>query len=104
MLVDKHNLRASSCMIQSFLRKNSEQNTQARRVNMAEFLLSWPRGLRRVSATARLLGLWFRIPSGACTSTSSESCVLSGIGICDGPNECVCVCVSLSVVKYNDTL
>ena len=28
----------------------------------------WPRGLRRRSAAARLLGLWFRIPSGAWMS------------------------------------
>jgi hypothetical protein len=44
----------------------------------------WPRGLRRGSAAARLLGLWFRIPPGAWMSVSCECCVLSGRGLCDG--------------------
>ena len=44
----------------------------------------WPRGLRRVSAVIRLLGLRFRIPPGAWISFSCECCVLSGRGICDG--------------------
>jgi hypothetical protein len=45
----------------------------------------WPRGLRRGSAVARLLGLRVRIPPGAWMSVSCEYCVLSGIGLCDGP-------------------
>jgi hypothetical protein len=52
----------------------------------------WPRGLRRGSAVARLLGLWFRISPGAWMSVSYECCVLSGRGLCDGliprPEEC----------------
>ena len=60
-----------------------------------------PRGLRRGSAAARLLGLWVRIPPGMWMSVSCESCVLSGRDLCDGlitrPEEsyrmcCVVVC------------
>ena len=43
----------------------------------------WPRGLRCRSASARLLGLWFRIPPGAWMSLCCECCVLSGRGLCD---------------------
>ena len=75
----------------------------------------WPRGLRRGSAAARLLGLWVRIPLGARTSVSCECCVLSGRGLGDGtiprPEEtywvwsacvfivceCACVCVRVCV-------
>ena len=42
-----------------------------------------PRGLRRRSAAARLLGLWARIPSGAWMFVRCECCVLSGRGFCD---------------------
>jgi len=61
----------------------------------------WPRGLRRVSAAARLLRLWFRIPPGEWMSICYECCVLSGRGLCDElitrPEEsyrlwCVVVC------------
>jgi hypothetical protein len=61
----------------------------------------WPRGLRRRSVTARLLGLWFRIPKGAWTLVCCACCVLSGKGLCDElitrPEEsyrlcCVVVC------------
>ena len=61
----------------------------------------WPRGLRRRSAAARLLGLWVRIPPGTWMSVCCECCVLSGRGLCDGlitrPEEsyrlwCVAVC------------
>jgi hypothetical protein len=41
----------------------------------------WLPGLRRGSAAAFLLGLWFRIPTGAWMS---ECWVLSGRGLCDG--------------------
>ena len=44
----------------------------------------WPRGLRRRSAAARLLGLWVRIPPGSRISVSCDCCVLSGRGLCDG--------------------
>ena len=43
----------------------------------------WPRGLRRRSATARLLRLWVRIPPGAWMFVCCECCVLSGRGLCD---------------------
>ena len=61
----------------------------------------WPRGLRRRSAAARLLGFWIRIPPGAWMSVCCECCVLSGRGLCDElvtrPEEsyrlwCVVVC------------
>jgi hypothetical protein len=60
----------------------------------------WPRGLRRRSAAARLLGLWARIPPGGLT-VCRECCVLLGKGLCDElithPEEsyrvwCVVVC------------
>jgi hypothetical protein len=44
----------------------------------------WPRGLRRGSAGARLLGLRVRIPPGAWMSVSFECCLLSGRGLCVG--------------------
>jgi hypothetical protein len=44
----------------------------------------WPRGLRRGSSAARLLGSLVRIPPGAWMSVSCECCVLSGRGLCDG--------------------
>ena len=44
----------------------------------------WPRGLRRVSAAARLPGLRVRIPPGLWMSVSYECCVLSGRVLCDG--------------------
>jgi hypothetical protein len=47
-----------------------------------------PRGLRRGSAAARLLWLWFRIPPGAWSFVSFECCVLSGRGLCDGLITC----------------
>ena len=42
----------------------------------------WPRGLRRRSAAARLLGWWVRIPPGAWIFVCCECCVLSGRGLC----------------------
>ena len=41
----------------------------------------WPRGLRRRSSAAGVLGSWARIPPGAWMF---ECCVLSGRGLCDG--------------------
>jgi len=58
-------------------------------------LKQWPRGLRRWSAAARLLGLWVRIPPDAFMSVCCECCVLSRRGLCTGrsfiqrsPTEC----------------
>jgi hypothetical protein len=39
----------------------------------------WPRGLRRRSAVARLLGLWVWIAPGTWISVSCEGCVSSGL-------------------------
>ena len=44
----------------------------------------WPRGLRRVSAAARLPRLRVRIPPWAWMSDCCECCVLSRRGFCDG--------------------
>ena len=44
----------------------------------------WPCGLRRRSSATRLLRSWVRIPPGAWIFVCSESCVLSGRGLCDG--------------------
>ena len=43
----------------------------------------WPRGLRRRSASARLLRLWVRIIPGAWMAVCFECYVLSGRGLCD---------------------
>ena len=43
----------------------------------------WPRGLRPISAVARLLRLWVRNPSGPWKSVCCECCVLSSSGLCD---------------------
>jgi len=45
----------------------------------------WPRGLRRGSVAACLLGLWVWIPPGAWMSVCCECCVLSGRFLFDGP-------------------
>jgi len=42
-----------------------------------------PRGLRRRSAAARLLRLWFRSPPGSWMSVCCVCCVLSGRGFGD---------------------
>jgi hypothetical protein len=60
-----------------------------------------PRGLRRRSAAASLLGMQIRIPSGVLMLASYECCVVTSRGLCDGPiprpgysyQACVCVCV-----------
>jgi hypothetical protein len=44
-----------------------------------------PRGVRRGSTPASLLGLWIRIRPVARMLVSCECCVLSGKGLCDGP-------------------
>ena len=69
-------------------------------VRMCNCGSKWPRGLRRRSATARLLRLWVRIPWGH-GYFSVVNCVLSDRGLCDWlitlPEEsyrlwCVVVC------------
>ena len=49
-----------------------------------EWRFRWPRGLRRRSVAARLLGLRVRIPPGAWISVCCECCMLLGRGLCDG--------------------
>jgi hypothetical protein len=44
----------------------------------------WPCSLRRGFATARLLGLWVRIPLGEWMCVSCQCCLLSGRGLCHG--------------------
>jgi hypothetical protein len=44
----------------------------------------WPRGLRRGSAAALLLGLRVRFSPGSWKSVFCECCVLSGRGLCIG--------------------
>jgi len=62
----------------------------------------YSRDLRRGYAAARLLLLRVRIPPAAWMAVSCDYCVLSGIGLCDGPiprleeNYPVCMCVLLS--------
>ena len=41
----------------------------------------WPRGVRRRSAAACLLGLWVRIQPGTWMSVSCKCCMLSGGGL-----------------------
>ena len=52
----------------------------------------WPCGLRRETASSRLMELRVRIPPGAFMSVSCECCVLLGSGLCVGlitcPEEC----------------
>jgi hypothetical protein len=43
----------------------------------------WSRGIRRRSATARLLRSWVRIPRGHGCLSVVECCALSGRGLCD---------------------
>jgi hypothetical protein len=65
----------------------------------------WPRGLRRGSATACLLGVRVRIPPAAWMSVPCDCCVLSGRCRCDGPitrpekPNRVCTCVT----EYSET-
>ena len=42
--------------------------------NLVSGRSQWPRGLRRGSTAARLLGLWVRIPPGAWMSVCVECC------------------------------
>ena len=54
-----------------------------------EFMLKyyrsqWPSGLRRGSASARLLEFRVRISRGSWLSLCNECCVLTGRGLCDG--------------------
>ena len=96
------------CFAQNGHRQRSQRNCQGLG-SYWKFLPScffcrsqWPRGLRRRSATARLLRSWDRIPRGSWMSVCCECCVLSGRGLCDElitrPEEsyrlwCVTVCV-----------
>jgi hypothetical protein len=52
--------------------------------NETYYWYQWPHGLRRWSATARLLSLLrVRIPSEAWMYVCCECCVSSGVGLCD---------------------
>ena len=45
----------------------------------------WLRGLRCMSAAARMLSLWVRIPIVVCMFVCCECCVLPDRGSCDEP-------------------
>ena len=63
----------------------------------------WPRGLRRGSASAHLVGLWVRIPPGAWMSVVTvvfcqvevSATGLSLVHISPTERVCVCVCVCI---------
>ena len=78
--------------------RNPIQNGHKRRYHS-------PRGLRRGSAAARLLGLRVRFLLGAWLFVFCECCVFSGRGFCDGPiprpKDSYRVCVSLSMIRCN---
>jgi hypothetical protein len=70
-----------------------------------------PRGVRRGSAAASLLRLWFQIPLGAWMFVCCECCVLSGTGLCDGlitrpeePYRVWCVWVWSWILENDDAL
>ena len=69
-----------------------------------------PRGLRRGSADARLLGLRVRIPLEAWMSVSGGRYVLSGRGLCDRPiplpeeSYWVCFCVWSRILTNEATV
>jgi len=72
-------------------------------------ILRWSRGLKRGFATARLLGLQLRFPSGTSMSVSlSVVCCqveVSASGrplVQRSPVECLCVCVCVCVIKCNN--
>ena len=69
-------------------------------------LTQWPRGLRRGSAAARLLGLRVLIPPVAWTSVSYACCVLASRDLCDVPTplpeKSYRLCVSPSVISCNN--
>ena len=64
--------------LRNFVTENSEirSETKTRIIagNMWCSRSQWPRGLRRRSTAARLLGLWVRIPPGAWMSVVSVVC------------------------------
>jgi len=67
------------------------------------------RGIRLGSGAARLLGLWFRIPSAEWMSVCCECCVLSVRGLLLGADpssrgDLPTMYVSVSAVRYNITL
>jgi hypothetical protein len=70
----------------------------------------WPRGLRRGSAAARLLGLQVQISPGARTSVSCKCCVLSGGVFSMGqslvqrsPTECDCEASTMRSLWFTRT-
>jgi len=60
------------------LKQPSYTSAQIRISTAPESRFWWPRGPRRRSTSARLLGLWVRIPRLSCMSIFYECCVLSG--------------------------
>jgi hypothetical protein len=59
------------------------RNDNCNNLSHCKYLSPLPRGLKRRSATARLLRLWIRIPPGAWMIFCCVCCVFSGRGLCD---------------------
>ena len=82
--------------LKHYLRLKWTNNNNDNNNNISSRRSQWPRGLRRGSAAAHLLGLWVRILPGAWMSVCCECCVLSGRGLFDGlinrPEESYRVC------------
>ena len=74
-------VRARACTECQIRSPNSEINRPIKFASCCQ----WPRSLRRVSATTRLVGLWVRIPPEVWIAASCECSVLSGRCIFDGP-------------------
>jgi len=99
---DHHVLSLTSRLRQYYYRNPTKLSSQ----NNIQYLIigrpQWPCGLRRGFGAALLLGLWIRIPPGACMFFSCECFVFSGRGLWVGrspvqrsPTECG---ASLSVI------
>ena len=83
----RESVQRSSSMNSWFDKMTVHTISSLRMLNVIHTLLysicrsQWPRGLRRGSAAARLLGLRFRIPLGSWMSVSCNWYVLSGRGL-----------------------
>ena len=58
-----------------------ESSAKSNKINIRRYVcrVQWPRGLRRRSASTRLLRLWVRIRPGSWMSVCCECCVLTDI-------------------------
>jgi hypothetical protein len=83
MILTKSNMKIEMCVeLKSCIIRSVLQQVL---IVCCEWNVSWwPRGLRRGSTAARLLGLWVRILLWAWMSVSFQCCGLSGRGPCIG--------------------